>query len=67
MPDLIRWRYYMREAQVSVDIAARAKARGDKAGARTWLEQASSELDMAAFWRSNEAPNMPYLKPGFML
>jgi len=65
MPDLIRWRYYMREAQKSVDIASAAKARGDKPGARRWLEQASSELDQAAFWRSNEAPQIE--PQGFML
>jgi len=58
MPDLIRWRYYIRAAQTSLDYANAAKARGDKRGRRVWLEQAAGELEMAHFWRSSDAPSV---------
>lgn len=65
--DETRAAYYAREARESARIAHDCAQRGNARAARHWLDIAESERDAAAFWASESAPSMPYLKPAFML
>lgn len=65
--DSVRANYYAREARESAKIAQACAQRGDAKAARAWLQLAADESESAAFWNSESAPSMPYLKPAFML
>jgi len=64
--DATRSNYYAREARKSAKLAQDALKRGDFRAAKRWAQCADSERDLAAFWRSPDAPELREPAPAFM-